>query len=100
MFDRHLLSIGSVNLDPRSHRFNTELAILIDSPGLAGDVADILQAWTRSDELQEVVRSPSGFSFRLHREAGVVESDHEPGLDCATRLRLGLLYALVPDELL
>jgi putative cardiolipin synthase len=100
VFDRRLLGIGSINLDPRSHRINTELAILIDSPGLASDVAEILDGWMASDEVHEVVRSPQGVSFRVRNGTQVIESDEEPGLDAYTRLRLLFFYLLVPDELL
>ena len=100
VFDRRVLGIGSINLDPRSHLINTELAILIDSPGLAGDVADILDGWIASDELHEVLRSPRGWSFRTRQGNEVVETDEEPGLDPSTRLRLFFFYLLVPDELL
>ena len=100
VFDRRVLGIGSINLDPRSHRINTELAILIDSPGLANDVADMVHAWTATDELQEVIQSTHGWSFRVRKGKEVIESDEEPGLDGYARLRLGLLHLLVPDELL
>jgi putative cardiolipin synthase len=34
--DRHLLFVGSFNLDPRSSKLNTEMGLVIDSPTLAG----------------------------------------------------------------
>lgn len=39
VIDERTLVIGSLNLDPRSARLNTELALAIDSPALAHDVA-------------------------------------------------------------
>jgi putative cardiolipin synthase len=41
MIDRRILVIGSMNLDPRSANLNTELALVIHSPQLAAQVADI-----------------------------------------------------------
>ena len=38
--DRQRLFVGSFNLDPRSAYLNTELGVIIDSPELAGLVAD------------------------------------------------------------
>jgi putative cardiolipin synthase len=38
VFDRTQVMIGSFNLDPRSRMLNTEMAILVDSPDLAGKV--------------------------------------------------------------
>jgi cardiolipin synthase C len=39
VIDRKILVIGSMNLDPRSANLNTELALFIHSPALAGQVA-------------------------------------------------------------
>jgi hypothetical protein len=103
IYGRRLLGFGSLNMDPRSHRINTELALMIDAPGLAGDIADALQALMQTGGVHEVTRACSGWRFRTRRgETGetVVETEDEPGLDGWTRLRLRLIYALVPDELL
>jgi putative cardiolipin synthase len=40
--DRHLLFVGSFNLDPRSAKLNTEMGLVIDSPTLAGKLDDAL----------------------------------------------------------
>lgn len=37
--DRHLVFIGSMNLDPRSQLLNTEMGVLVECPALAGEVA-------------------------------------------------------------
>jgi cardiolipin synthase C len=42
VFDRKAVFIGSFNLDPRSSTLNTEVGVMIDSPELAGRVADIM----------------------------------------------------------
>jgi putative cardiolipin synthase len=39
VFDRRTVFIGSLNLDPRSLRLNTEMGLIVDSPELAGQVA-------------------------------------------------------------
>ncbi|WP_118180799.1 phospholipase D family protein [Paraburkholderia phosphatilytica] len=41
--DRKILVIGSMNLDPRSAHLNTELALVIHSPTLADQVAQMFQ---------------------------------------------------------
>jgi len=38
VFDQQRLFIGSMNLDPRSLRVNTEVGLIIDSPALARQV--------------------------------------------------------------
>ena len=42
MIDRQRLFIGSMNLDPRSAWSNTESGLLIESPQMANQVADLL----------------------------------------------------------
>lgn len=37
--DRQRVFIGSMNLDPRSAHINSEMGVIIDSPGLAGELA-------------------------------------------------------------
>jgi putative cardiolipin synthase len=71
VFDRREVMIGSFNIDPRSRRLNTELAILVDSPALAAKVARFIESGM----------SPAN-SFRLELESGDVvwvaeEQGHE-----------------------
>ena len=40
---RHNVYIGSLNLDPRSIRLNTEMGMIVTSPGLAAQVAAIAE---------------------------------------------------------
>lgn len=40
VFDRQSIFIGSMNLDPRSSKLNTEIGVLCDSPAIAGQVID------------------------------------------------------------
>ncbi|MEM5404026.1 phospholipase D family protein [Paraburkholderia unamae] len=40
VFDRQSIFIGSMNLDPRSSKLNTEVGVLCDSPAIASQVID------------------------------------------------------------
>jgi putative cardiolipin synthase len=98
VFDRTHVMIGSFNLDPRSRKLNTEMAVLVDSPDLAGKVARFID---------------SGMSlanaFRLEREKDgdtiwVAENDGHEVRFCAPpdsgvwrRLKAGL-SSLLPIE--
>lgn len=46
LYDRHLLFIGSVNLDPRSMNLNTEAGVMLDQPELAREAARLFDYWT------------------------------------------------------
>lgn len=43
VIDRRTLVIGSLNFDPRSAHLNSELALVIDSPAIAGQVAGLIE---------------------------------------------------------
>jgi putative cardiolipin synthase len=49
IIDQRTLVIGSLNLDPRSARLNTELALVIESPTLAEEAARLFEAATSPD---------------------------------------------------
>lgn len=95
--DRQQVLIGSMNMDNRSARLNTELGLIIDSPQLAqelmhGSPGDVLaDAW-------RVRRTPGGLEWVAPATASSPTA--EPGLSFTRRLMLMLMSALVPEELL
>ena len=60
VFDRTSVFIGSVNLDPRSLEQNTEVGVLVDSPDLAGEVANLFDRWASPALSYEVTRGDDG----------------------------------------
>ena len=101
VIDRRVVLVGSMNLDPRSHRINTEIGIAIDSPALGEAVLVQFNRMIATDAVHEVEQRPGGlFRWRLRRPDGDAVSDDEPGLDLWSRWRLQLLSLFVPDELL
>lgn len=77
--DRARIFIGSFNLDPRSARLNTELGFVIESPVLAGRLAELFD--TRIPEIAYEVRlSDSGELCWIERRNGrEIRHDVEPG---------------------
>ena len=63
VFDREHVFIGSMNLDPRSSRINTEIGILVHSPELAAQVAAFMDEGAQLDN-----------SYKL---AVVADPDHD-----------------------
>ena len=60
VFDRTSVFIGSVNLDARSLEQNTEVGVLVDSPELAAEVADLFDRWASPTLSYEVTRGAGG----------------------------------------
>jgi putative cardiolipin synthase len=99
--DNRFLFIGSMNMDGRSARWNTEVGLVIDSPELAGEVASLLKR----------ERLPSSYKLRMASDdqriewvAGqdnneVVHAD-EPNATWGQQLRLSLVSKFVEEDLL
>ena len=101
--DRRWLSIGSMNMDRRSAHSNTEMALVIDSPVLAGQVYELLHA----EKLPRSYRVRSGDGDEAGRLQWVSQEGdkevvfaNEPNLKWGRRLRLSMLSMLVNEELL
>jgi phosphatidylserine/phosphatidylglycerophosphate/cardiolipin synthase-like enzyme len=97
-----VLLIGSLNLDPRSSRINTELGVAVHSEELAKMVLDALNL----DQLPGTFRlslDADGESVRWRPTAGsdsTTEYAHDPYTTWWQRLRLLLMSRLVPEDLL
>lgn len=101
VIDRHTTFVGSMNLDFRSSRVNTELGMLVDSPELAEKIlslADRVKTFgsyrLRLDESGKHVKWVSTFN------GTETVLDDEPGVSFGTRLQLLFLSPLVSESLL
>ncbi len=99
--DNRFLFIGSMNMDGRSARWNTEVGLVIDSPELAGEVASLLKR----------ERLPSSYKLRIagadERIEWVAGQDkhevvhcEEPNASWGQQLRLSLVSMFVQEDLL
>jgi putative cardiolipin synthase len=103
VFDRERLFIGSMNLDQRSLRLNTELGLIIESPELARQVAqrvgDIAQP---ANSYVLALREPGnggGLVWRTLEAGQPVDFHREPAVTFWKRLQVRL-YALLPLDAL
>ena len=101
IIDRRITFVGSMNMDFRSSRENTELGLLVDSPALAHMVL----------ALAERVRSVGSYRLRLAQPGDRLQwiatvdgiekvYDSDPEVDLATRLKVWLLFPFVSEGLL
>jgi len=101
VIDDRIVFVGSMNMDLRSARANTELGLWIESPELAAQV----------NAMFDLVRA--GATYRLRLDAshervqwlardGDAETVHDsdPELGAGMRLKLDLLSPLIPESLL
>ena len=104
--DRHLVFIGSLNMDPRSAKLNTEMGVVLDSAALA---ERILKSMNDDGLLDiayrlELRQNPDGSSRHLvwvTREQGQLKTyDSEPGMGPLQHFGIGLLRVLpIKEEL-
>jgi len=101
VIDQTTVYIGSMNLDPRSESFNTELGILAECPELAKDVVRVIDLST----LQSSYRlrfAPDGHDLQWLAEddRGETIFNEEPEVTPLMRLETMLLAPFVPEQLL
>jgi putative cardiolipin synthase len=99
VMDHRITFVGSMNMDFRSSRENTELGMLVDSPTLAAQVEQLLVDLRESDAYRlSLDDSGKRIVWTLNRNGSVYDDD--PGVGFGTRLQLLLLGPLVPEGLL
>jgi len=90
--DRERSFIGSMNLDPRSEIFNSEMGVIIDSPLLAGDLAQRIERDMSIINSWQVTRDANG-SLRWTSSAG--ERKTQPARSFWQRVQ-NLVFKLAP----
>jgi putative cardiolipin synthase len=85
--DRSLAWVGSFNLDPRSSRLNTEMAVLLESESLARELATRLERDLEPDRSWRVMMQPGSRELRWAgvRDGEPVELRSEPDTSPALR---------------
>jgi putative cardiolipin synthase len=92
VIDRVRGFIGSMNLDPRSEIFNSEMGVVIDSPPLAGDLAQRMERDMDAMNSWQVTRDADG-SLRWTSSAG--ERTTQPARSFWQRVQ-NLVFKLAP----
>ena len=102
IFDHKRVFVGSMNLDPRSIRINTEIGLLIESPSLAAELEDYIESG-RSSAYYSVVLEPEdpekpAGKQRLvwveRRDGEEIRHTKEPETSFWQRLGVGAIGAL------
>lgn len=98
--DRQWVMVGSMNLDPRSWQRNTETMIVIHSPGIAQEIAEMFDTITTpatSYRLRLVDKGKQWIEWRCEEKGAEkrYKSDPEPGW--FRRLSCKLFYYVAPE---
>ena len=98
--DRSRFFVGSFNFDPRSARLNTELGFVIDSPTLAGQLADSFAKGIPERAYGVRLSGGAGLEWTESGDEGDVVFDREPGAGVGLRLAVAALSVLPIEWLL
>ncbi len=103
VLDRRRLFLGSMNLDQRSRRLNTEVGLIIDSPELAEETAKRFEAMTLPENSYTVVLPPDPehspqLAWRTVENGAPVEYKKEPAKHAWQRAEVKFLSLLPLDH--
>nr|WP_225584794.1 phospholipase D family protein [Acidovorax sp. ACV01] len=100
IMDGRLLVVGSMNLDIRSQRQNTEIALLIRSSDLSRRATTQIETALREAAWQVQLRNGGQLVWHAPEGSGLPDATTEPDASAPLRLMLQLLGPLAPDHLL
>ncbi|MFN8839677.1 MAG: phospholipase D family protein [Burkholderiales bacterium] len=101
VIDRGTVFVGSLNLDPRSVKVNTEVGALVRSEALAADVAAIFDRNAAPQSAWRVVMHEGRIAWEEAEPSGVVRRlDTEPGASAWRRFLQRVYAVLAPEDLL
>jgi cardiolipin synthase C len=105
VIDRHWVLMGSMNMDPRSRRLNTEVALQTDSTAIGAQLGKLFDESTTLDQVWRVVLARPGdadsaVTWQGLDQGQAVSVDEEPLTSAWRRLSSNLLGALIDEELL
>jgi len=99
--DRRWLVVGSMNMDARSSRSNTELGLVVDDIGLATAALALMhQRWSDSHYRLRIAGADGPVEWIEPDDDGPVVYRSEPHVNWLSRLRLNVLSMFVAEELL
>lgn len=100
VLDGRLLVVGSMNLDIRSQRQNTEIALLIRSAALARRATAQIEAALHEVAWQVQLHPDGQLVWHAPEGSGLPDATTEPDASLPLRMLLQLLGPLAPDHLL
>jgi putative cardiolipin synthase len=97
--DQRWLLVGSMNMDGRSSRSNTEVGLVIDDAALAGEALTLMQHhWSHSHYRLRIADDRVEWLAPEGTEGDVLRA--EPDVPWFRRLRLGVMSLFVAEDLL
>jgi putative cardiolipin synthase len=101
IIDHHITFVGSMNMDLRSSRINTEFGMLVESPELANEVLGLATKVLSAGTFKLRLAEPGDRIQWVATENGAEKVyDDEPDVPIATQMQIFLLFPFVSESLL
>ena len=100
VIDRRIAVIGSMNMDPRSVRLNTELGLVIRSAGIAEQLARLYEDVSASSAWRLSLGEDGELSWQAARPVPRMHRGGEPEASAWLQLALRVLAPFAPEEML
>ena len=100
VIDRRIAVIGSMNMDPRSERLNTELGLVIRSPAIAGQIAALHDDVSGCCAWQVSLDDDGRLLWRTREPEPRTHRGGEPDAGLWLQIGLKLLAPFAPEEML
>jgi putative cardiolipin synthase len=100
VIDHRQVFVGSMNFDPRSVKLNTEMGVIVDSPGLADAIEQFFARATAPENAYRVEIDDGRLRWTGKDDGKAVEFDHDPGASRWQRAKLRVLRVLPIEGLL
>ena len=92
--DREYVFIGSMNFDPRSFNINTEAGAFVHSPGLAAELAGVMERDMQPENAWQVLLDEDGDPYWVNSDETVHK---QPARDGSQRV-MDKIFKVVPKE--
>ncbi|WP_395683449.1 phospholipase D family protein [Dokdonella sp.] len=100
VIDHRQVFVGSMNFDPRSVKLNTEMGVIVDSPGLADAVEQFFAHATAPENAYRVELDDGHLRWTGRDDGKAVEFDHDPGASRWQRAKLRVMRVMPIEGLL
>ncbi|KYG63411.1 hypothetical protein AZI85_05105 [Bdellovibrio bacteriovorus] len=99
VFDRHVMFVGSMNLDPRSVELNSEMGVLLENKDFANHFVNLMTT-ELPDIAYKVTLDDGDLRWTTREEEGSVTLKKEPEASFWKSFQAGVLSLFVPESLL
>ncbi|NRF66917.1 phospholipase D family protein [Aquincola sp. S2] len=98
VIDRRQVVIGSLNMDPRSRRLNTEIGVAIHSPALAAELARLSRPEVLTGSYRLRRAADGAIEWLMHEDGREHALADEPDSSWTLRLKLALMSLLIGED--